>query len=334
MAAHQTILRDIEAKKFKPIYFLYGAEPYYIDKIVDHIENNVLPEGERSFNQVVLYGKETEFKTVIDNARQFPMMSSHRVVIVREAQAMRDFDMLASYFQKPSTQTLLVLAYKKEKFDKRKKTVWAALKDNAEIFESRPIYDDKLPRWIEGYAGARKLNLSSEAAHIISEYIGNNLSRVANEIDKLAINIPKGGKATKKEVYEFIGINNEYNVFKLQDAIGQKDKMLAYRILRYFAQNNKANPAPLVVGSLYSYFVRLFIAKTHEKQSTQVLQKKLGLHSFIAEKLRKSARNFQSYQIVNAFHHLHDLDRKTKGVGSRRKDDFGYYQEFIYNIFN
>jgi len=330
---HKAILTQLKKKEYAPVYFLQGDEPYFIDLIVNYIEKNVLNEGERSFNQVVLYGKETDFKQVLDQARQFPMMSPYRVVIIKEAQSMKGLENLAPYFEKPSEQTILVVAHKYKFIDKRKKKLWSAIKENAVILESKKLYDNKIPAYIVNLAKAKKLTVDNKTAFVIAEHLGNDLSKVSNEIDKLALNLEAGTTVSNDHVQQYIGISKDYNVFEFQKALGQKNKTKAYRIIKYYAQNKKAHPIQMNVGSIYGYFLKLFIAKKYERSDDRTMASKLKVNPFFVGEYKQAVRNYTMPQIKNAFKYIHEMDKKSKGVGSRYANDLGIYQEFLFKLF-
>lgn len=331
---HTAILKDLKAKKYAPVYFLQAEEPYFIDLIVNHIEHKILDEGEKSFNQVVLYGKESNFKQVMDQAMQFPMMASHRVVIVKEAQEMSSIDKLEAYIANPSESTILVLAHKHKKLDKRKKKIWAALKKNAVILESKRIYDNQIPPFIVNQAKDSGLVIDSKIASIIAENLGNDLSKIANEINKLSLNLAKGSSVTVQDVETYIGISKDYNVFELQKALGAKDKAKAYKIIMYFSRNKKSHPIQMNVGALFNYFTKLFLAKKFMNADNKTFASKVKVSPFFTSEYKAAAKNYDLGQIKNALMLVHDMDKKCKGVGVRRSNDLGLYQEFLFKLFN
>jgi len=330
---HLSIIKALKKKEYAPIYFLHGDESYFIDEVVDYIEKNILDEGEKAFNQVVLYGKETDSKQVLDQARQFPMMSSHRVVVIKEAQSMRSFADLLSYFQNPSQQTILAIAYKHKTFDKRKKKLWTALKENAIVLESKKLYDNQIPAHILKIAKNKKLNIDNQVAYVIAEHLGNDLGKIANELEKLSLNLAPGATVTPDVVQEYIGISKDFNVFEFQKALGQKNKVKAYKIIKYFSENKKAHPIQISIGSLYGYFQKLFIAKKYERSDDRTLASKIRVNPFFAKEYKTAARNYTPQQIMKAFSLLHEMDKKSKGVETRRATDLGIYQEFLFKLF-
>ncbi|MEO1627422.1 MAG: DNA polymerase III subunit delta, partial [Bacteroidota bacterium] len=230
---YKDILKDLKAKKYAPIYFFHGDEAHYIDLLCKYMEENILSEAERSFNQMVFYGKDSEAKTIIDTACRYPMMAPHQVVILKEAQDMRGLADLISYIEKPVATTIFLICYKYKRFDARTKLA-KALKSKAVVFESKRLYDNQVPDWIIGYLRDKKLNITEGAAELVAEYLGTDLSRISNELDKLALNLQAGTQVTEKEVQENIGISKEYNVFELQKALGQMDVLKANRIVNNF----------------------------------------------------------------------------------------------------
>ena len=301
--------------------------------IRDSIENNILDEGERSFNQVVMYGKETHFKQVLDQARQYPMMAPHRVVIVKEAQELSGLDKLEGYFAQPSPQTILVLAYKHKKLDKRKK-VWKTIKANAVVLEGKRIYENKIPNHIISMGSEEGLQISPKIAQVIAENLGTQLSKIANELKKLSLNLESGTAVTLDHVQTYIGINKDYNVFELQKAIGTRNKEKAYRIAQYFAGNKKAHPIQMNVGALYSYFSKLLIAKQYERADNGTLAKHLGVNPYIVGEYKSAVRNFDFSQLRKAIYLVHQMDKKSKGIDIKHSDDLGMYQEFLFGVFN
>ena len=316
----QNIISDLKAKKYAPIYLLHGEESFYIDRISDHIEKEILTEGEKAFNQAVIYGKEADFKQIVDEARQFPMMSAYRVVIVKEAQHMRTIKNLDAYAANPSPQSIVVLCYKHKKADKRTKWVKNIQKTGI-VFESKKIYDNQLPKWINEYLKSKSIKIDYEASMMLSEYLGTNLSKVANELDKLVINLESGKSISKNDVQEQIGISKDYNIFELQKAIGEKNSEKVFRIIQYFSENPKANPLTLVIANLYGYFSKLYITAYHLKSPDRQLQGLLGLPTpYFVKEYKSATKNLGFSKIKNAFHALKKADLESKGYGSRNKD--------------
>ncbi|HLO53604.1 MAG TPA: DNA polymerase III subunit delta [Saprospiraceae bacterium] len=326
---HEDIIKDIKQGKFHPVYFLHGDEPYFIDVVSDYIEKNVLTEGEKAFNQVVVYGKDTEFKTIIDEARQFPMMSSYRVIILKEAQDMKTLQDLASYVEKPSNQSILVICHKYKKVDKR--TKFAKLLDSkAVVFESKKLYQDKIAPWITSYIRNLGHTIQPAAADLLSEYLGSDLSKITNEVDKLVLNVKKGESITIEDVKDQIGVSKDFDVFELQKALGEKNFAKSSLIVRYFSENASANHPVVIVGSLYSYFNKVFITAMNAKESDQNLAKLLGLGTaFFVKDYKVAANNYPPSQLKKVFQALKKADLNSKGVGVRRGENSAIYKDIL-----
>ena len=271
---------------------MHGAESYFIDQVVNYVESKILTEAERSFNQTIFYGKDTDHKTVVDNARRFPMMASHQVVILKEAQEMKTLKNLQAYIEKPMDSTILVIAHKHKKFNTNSK-FGKLIKSKTVLLESKALYDNQLPAWIESYLKKRKFGIKQEAAILIAEYVGTDLSKVVNELDKLVLNLPAGTNITSKEIEANIGISKEYNVYELQRALGQGDVLKANRIVNYFSANPRRNPLPVVIGSLYGYFSKVYQLHFLKGASEQDQLKALKLRSaYFLRDYRAAMRNF------------------------------------------
>lgn len=332
---YEAIIKDLKAGKYSPIYLLHGDESYYLDKISSYIEKHVLNEGERSFNQAVLYGKDTEFKTVVDEARQYPMMASHRVVILKEAQDMRTLKKLESYAENPSPQSILVIVHKYKKFDSRTKLA-KAIKSNGIIFESKKLYDNKVPEWISSYiSGKRKgVTIAPEAAMMAAEYLGTDLNKIANELDKVLVNLADQKTISAANIQEMVGISKDYNVFELQKAIGNMDTEKVFRIVDYFAANEKANPLVMVLSNLYGYFFKVYTAAYHGKKNDNELKTLLGLPTpYFVKDYRIAARNYNGQRLITIFEALKDADLKSKGVGARNMDAREVLRDLMIKVF-
>ena len=255
----QDVLNDLKNKRYSPVYFLMGEEPYYIDVISDYIQNNILDEMQREFDQTVLYGKETDMRTIINAAKRYPMMAPLQVVIVKEAQLIKDWDNLVFYLQQPSKSTILVFCYKYGTPDGRKKWL-LELKKTGLVFESPRVRDYEINAWIANYAKSKQLSIDEKAVAMLSEYLGTDLSKIANELDKLLITKPAGSERITPEIIEKnIGISKDYNVFELQAALINRDVLKANRIIRYFAENKKNNPLVVVLSQLFGFFSNLML---------------------------------------------------------------------------
>jgi len=326
------IIKEIKAKKYAPIYLLHGTESYYIDKISKYIEENVLTEGEKSFNQMIMYGKDTDHKTLIDTCSRYPMMASHQVVILKEAQEMKTLKELLPYIERPVPTTILVICFKHKKFDGRTK-FGKLVKKKALIFESKKLYDNQIPDWIQSYLKDKKLSISPSAAALVAEYLGENLSKVSNELDKLAINLAPGTEVNEKHIQEQIGISKEYNVFELQKALGTKNVVKSNRIINYFISNPKKNPLVVVVGTLFNFFSKVYLTHFLKNSSEREMMEKLGVrHAFFLKDYKLAARNYPYQQSQNVISILREYDLKSKGVDRVNATDGDLMKEMVFKI--
>lgn len=326
------IIKELKAKKFVPIYLLHGNESYYIDKISKYIEDNVLTEGEKSFNQMIMYGKDTDHKTLIDTCSRYPMMASHQVVILKEAQEMKTLKELLPYLQKSVHTTILVICYKHKKFDGRTK-FGKLLKQKALVFESKRLYDNQIPDWIQSYLKDKKLSISPSAAALVAEYLGEDLSKVSNELDKLAINLAPGTEVNEKHIQDQIGISKEYNVFELQKALGAKNVVKSNRIIHYFISNPKKNPLVVVVGTLFNFFSKVYLTHFLKQSSEKEMMEKLGVRrAFFLKDYKLAARNYPFQQSQNVIAILKEYDLKSKGVDRVNATEGDLMKEMVFRI--
>ncbi len=327
------IIKDIKAKKLKPIYLLHGDESYYIDLISDYLEENMLSEMEKGFNQTVFYGKDTEVMMVLNAARRYPMMSDYQLILVKEAQDLK-IDKAAEQFQayceNPLTSTILVLCHKYGKFDKRKK-VYKSIEKKGLVFESNNIYENKVPAWIEDFIKSKGYHINPRASALLAEYLGNDLSKVANELEKLMLNVAKGQEIGTKEVQDNIGISKEYNVFELQNALAKRDVFKANQIINYFEANPKANPMVLIMGNLSGYFTK--ILKYHYIQDKSQAATELGVNPYFIKDYEFAARNFSLGKTFEVISLLREYDLKSKGVDATGNTDSGdLMKELVFKI--
>lgn len=329
------IRKDIKAKRYKPVYFLCGEEPFFIDRLTELIENTVLSEEEKAFNQTVLYGSDVNMTTVTDAARRFPMMAERQVIIVREAQNIRDFDNLLPYIEHFQPSTILLLAYKNKKPDKRK-GVFKKLStsSNCVYFESAKLYDNKIPEWIISYCKEKTYGITAKAAGILAESLGTDLSRVANEIDKLLLLLPPGGEIQETLVEEHTGISKDFNSFELLSALIHKDYLKANRIANYFEANPKNNPLVLTITTLFRYFLNL-LTYHYEKRTTpntQEMAKILGVHPFFMKDYTEGGQTYNAKKCAHIIALLREYDMKSKGVGNANISDGELLKELIFKI--
>ncbi|MBB4079659.1 DNA polymerase-3 subunit delta [Lewinella aquimaris] len=333
-----SLLKSVKAKDFAPIYLLHGEEPYFIDQLEESIEQHALQEHERAFNQTILYGKDTEHLQVIDAARRFPMMAERQLIILREAQDMRDLKELAAYAAKPAPTTVLVISHKHKKLNGNL-ALTKNIKQNGVVFESKGLYDNKVPNWISGYLRDRKYRIQPEASNLLAEFLGTSLGKITNELDKLMLNLSPGTEITTQIVEDQVGVSKDYNVFELQRAIGHHDTVKSARILNYFRANPKAAPLPMVTGSLYNYFSKVYLLKElhRKRESRQEIMKVLGLRfDFFLEDYEKTARNYSEPALQRLFALLREYDLKSKGVDSNLagKGEHELLKELVWKIMN
>jgi len=329
---YENIISDLKKGNYKPIYFLHGEEAYYIDAITKYIEQHALTDAEKAFNQIVLYGKDIDFKNIVDNARQFPMMANRRVVIVKEAKDMRGMDMLASYFEKPSDQTVLVIAHKHKKLDGRSKLA-KVIKKNAVVFESKPVRDYKIAEWIGQYIASQGFKIDGRSCIILGEYLGTDLSKITNEITKLTVNLEKGGKIDADLIHDKIEISKDFNIFELQNALGKKDRAKSFLITDYFSKNIKKHPLVMLNGSLYNYFVKVMLTSVNMNRSDQEIASKIKLpNAFFVKDYKLAARNYTLSSLVKIFAYIKEADARSKGMGNRSTPPEAILTELVYKI--
>lgn len=327
------IVNDIKSKNFKPIYFLCGEETYYIDRISDLIEDSVLTEDEKAFNQVVLYGRDTSVEEVVSTAKRFPMMSDYQVVIVKEAQNLsKTFEQFDAYVKNPQPTTILVFAYR-DKPDGRK-SVFKTLKKEAVWFESKKLYENQVPDWIVKVLKGQNYNIEPKAAAILAEFLGTDLSKINNELDKLKIVFPVGHTFTPKNIEENIGFSKDYNVFELKSALATRNQEKAYNIIHHFALNPKDNPIVVITGQMFSFFSQLLQFHGLKDKSKPNVAKALGVNPFFVDEYFTAARNFPMRKVSQIVEVIRDIDVKSKGVGAGSMKEDDMLKEMVYKIFN
>jgi len=310
------IVSDIEKGIIKPIYFLMGEEPYYIDKISEFIEKNILTEEEKGFNQMVLYGRDVTIEDIVDNAKRFPMMADKQVVIIKEAQDLsRTIENLTSYVENPQPSTVLVLCYKYKTIDKRKK-LYKAIQKAGVIYESKKLYENQVAEWIRRVLSGKKYEIDTKATLMLIEFLGTDLSKISNELDKLMVVLPVGSKITAKTIEENIGISKDYNNFELRKAVGERNVLKVNQIINYFAQNQKANPLVMTISLMNSFFTQLLIYHSLNDKSKNSVARSLGVNPFFVSDYSVAAKNYPMRKVSQVIGLLRDADVKSKGVGA------------------
>lgn len=312
---YEQILADIKKRVYCPIYFLMGEEPFFIDTISNELENTILDEAERSFNQVVLYGSDVSVNDIMSQARAFPMMSDYLVVIVKEAQNVDNIDSLADYIEKIPPTTILVINYKYKKLDKRR-ALAKYIDKKGVLFESKKLYDNNIPEWITKYLAAKKYNITPKATQMIADFLGNDLHRVRNELEKLMVALPPSKRIDDADVEYNIGISKDFNVFELQKAIGSKDLPKANRIINYFGDNPKENPIFMVISVLYGYYTKLLKLHFSKDKNKSTVATMLGVNPFFVNDYFEAVRNYSWTDCMNCIEVLREFDLKSKGYNS------------------
>ena len=328
----KSIITDIKNGKTKPIYFLMGEEPYYIDGISKYIEANVLTEEEKGFNQMVLYGRDISVEDIVSNAKRYPMMAEKQVVIVKEAQDLsRTIENLVNYAENPQPSTILVVCYKYKTLDKRKKLAKSIIKTGI-LFESKKLYENQVPDWIKRVLAGKGYTITPKAAQMLVEFLGNDLSKVNNELEKLQLLLKPGEQITPHLIEENIGISKDFNNFELQNAIGEKDIRKAFAIIQYFSQNPKNNPLAMTIALLYLFFSRLL--KYHALSNRGDAAKVLGVNPYFVKDYQTAARNYPMKKVSAIISAIREVDMKSKGVGAANLSQGDLLKEMLVKIFN
>jgi DNA polymerase III subunit delta len=310
----EEILRDIANRKFAPVYFLHGEESFFIDKIEETIEAHALTEAEKGFNQTLLYGKDVDHLTLMDYLRRYPMMSERQVVILREAQEMKGLGELIGYIDNPMPTTLFVVCFKHKKYDMSTK-FGKALKAKAMVFEAKKLYDNQVADWISGYCRSQGMTIEPKAAALMAEYLGTELSKVANEIGKLALNLSKGTAINEKHIETYVGISKDFNVYELQKAIAGRDLQKLAMIRNYFEANIRKNPLIVTVSSLFSFFSKVYMLHFIKSSSDAEKVKTLDLRSdWFLKDYKLAANNYNLAQTRAILGLLRQYDLRSKGV--------------------
>jgi DNA polymerase-3 subunit delta len=328
------ILNDIKGGNIKPIYFLMGDEPYYIDIVSDYIEKNVLSEEERGFNQTVLYGRDVSVEDIISTAKRYPMMAERQVVIVKEAQDLsRTIDKFESYAENPMPSTVLVICYKYKTLDKRKKTT-KVLAKNGLVYESKKLYENQVGDWIKRILASKKYTIEPKANAMLVEFLGTDLGKINNELEKLQIILPKGSAITPKDIEENIGFSKDFNVFELRKAIGERNQLKAYTIAENFANNPKENPMVVTTSLVFGFFIQLLKYHGLKDRNPKNVAVVIGVNPYFLKEYDVALKNYPMKKVSQIVASLRDIDIKSKGVGASSMSNSDLLREMLYNIFN
>jgi len=327
----EQILTNLKKKIYHPVYLLHGEEPYYIDVVSDYIENNVLDETEKEFNQTILYGRDVDVASVVAMANRYTMMSNHQVVIVKEAQDLTKIEELNSYFDNPLESTILVLCHKYKKVDKRKAFTKTVEKKGI-LFESAKLYDDKIPDWITQYVQERSFTINLRTAQLLTETLGNDLTKIVNELSKLFINLPAQSEITPELIERNIGISKDFNIFEFQKALGELNILKCNQIINYFAANPKENPLPKLIAVLHGFFVKIMIYHQNKTFQQKELAALLGVNPYFLKDYQKATSNFSISKAANNIGILREYDLKSKGIGSVSVSEGELMKEMLFKL--
>jgi DNA polymerase-3 subunit delta len=333
----ESVLQEIKAGRLAPVYFLQGDEPYYIDQIADYIEKNVLNETEKGFNQMVLYGKDAPMAIILNQARRFPMMSERQVVIVKEAQDIPDLGreegkkLIESYVKNPLPSTILVFCHKYKTLDGRS-ALAKVIDKHAVLINTKKLYDNQLPDWIEQYVKSTGNAIDSKAAFMLAEYIGNDLARLANEVQKLLLNFKEKVTIDSALIQKYVGVSKEYNTFELQKALAIRDVVKANQIILYFEGNPKNNPVILVIAFLFSYYSKLLLLHHQQAYQEAAVAKVLGLHPFVAKEYLPALRNYPPHKVIENIGWIQQADLQSKGVVGGSMSDGQILKELVFRL--
>ncbi|GAB3278518.1 DNA polymerase III subunit delta [Larkinella harenae] len=334
--AIEQILKDIRRKNFSPVYLLHGEEPYFLDLIAEEIEKTVVPDHEKGFNQFVVFGKDVQVGAVMNMARRYPFMAERQLVLVKEAQQLGGFGekanqgLLEDYVKAPLPSTVLVLCHTGA-YDERK-ALAKAVGQKGVLLNAKKLYDNKVPDWIGDYCRQQNAKISLKAIQMLFDYIGNDLKRLAGEIDKIKINLKPGEEISAETVERLVGISKEYNVFELQKALTLRDVVKANRIVDYFGRNPKDNPLPPMLIILYQFFTKVLMVQASRDQSEKALATLLSVHTFFVKDYLQTARAYPLWKVAGILRSIRQADAHCKGVDTPTLTEAGILKQLIFDI--
>jgi DNA polymerase-3 subunit delta len=324
----EKILNDLKKQNFKPVYWLEGDEEFFIDQVIAYAENKILTESEAGFNLTVYYGRDASWTDVVNSCKRYPMFSDKQVVILKEAQGMKDIEKLESYIDKPLSSTFLFVAYKNKKLDGRTRLA-KMLKDKAVLFTSKKLYDNELPDWVSGLVKSKGYTITNKALFLLIDHIGNDLSRLNNEVDKLALNLGSRKNITEDDIENFVGISKEFNVFELQQAIASKDLYKAVRIIQYFGANPKAAPLQLIFPSLYNFFSKVLMVYSVQARDERSVATAIGVNNFFVKDYIQTAIRFSQQEIEKVLLLLYEYNLRNIGINDAGTEDADLLKEMV-----
>ncbi|MBT8288185.1 MAG: DNA polymerase III subunit delta [Bacteroidia bacterium] len=328
------LVNDIKAGRIKPIYFLMGDEPYYIDRLSEYIERNLLSEEEKEFNLMVYYGRDVSVDEIVSAAKRYPMMAERQVLIIKEAQELsRSIEKLLVYAEQPQPSTVLVINYKYKKLDKRK-ALYKAIQKHGVVFESKKLYENQVADWIRRTMSGRNYSIAPKAAQMLVEFLGTDLSKINNELQKLELIIPEGSLITPELIEENIGISKDFNNFELRKAIGERNSVKAHQIINYFADNPRDNPIVVTLALLYNFFSQLLHYHGLNDKSPRAVASSLRINPYFVSEYSNAARNYPMKRVSQIIGILREIDVKSKGVGANALPQRDLLKEMIVRILN
>lgn len=327
----ENIISAWKKKEFKPLYWLEGEEEYYIDKAIQYAEHEILPESEASFNLTIFYGRDAAWTDVVNACRRYPMFAERQVVLLKEAQFMKDIEKLEPYFEAPLASTILVIAYKDKKVDSRTRFA-KMLKSKAVMVTTKKMYDNQLPDWVQQMVTAKGLSIAAKANALLVDHIGNDLSRLEKEIDKITVNLQGRKSISEDDIENYVGVNKEFNTFELQAAIGSRNMAKAIRIIQYFEANPKAAPIQLILPSLYSFFSKVFMIFGAPGNDEKTIASAIGVNPFFMKDYMQASKLYQYQGVERALLLLHQYNLKSVGVNSSGATDAALLKEMVYKM--
>ncbi len=324
----EKIINEWKKGNYRPVYWLEGEEPFFIDMVMDYAEHRILPESEAGFNLTIFYGKDADWATVINTCMRYPMFAERQVVLLKEAQQMRDIEKLENYIDKPLPSTIFVVSYKEKKVDGRSKLA-KLLKQKGELLTTKKLYDSQLPEWSEQMIKQHGLTISQKALLLLVDHIGNDLSRLRNEIEKLAVNLGSRKNITEDDIENYIGVSKEFNVFELQDAIARKELSKAIRIIRYFEANPKAAPIQMILPALYNFFSKVFMLYTVKNLDEKTVAAAIGVNPYFARDYLNAARKYDYPGVEKILLLLHQYNLRSIGINDGNTSDADLMKEMV-----
>ncbi|HEU4469482.1 MAG TPA: DNA polymerase III subunit delta [Flavisolibacter sp.] len=324
----EKLLSDLKKAAYKPVYWLEGDEEFFIDQVIEYAEQQILPAAEKEFNLTICYGRDTAWTDLLNTCRKYPMFAERQVVILKEAQSMKDIEKMEAYIDRPLSSTLLFVAYKNKKVDGRTKLA-KLLKEKAVMLTTKKLYDSDLPDWVSGLVKSKGYSIGNKALYLLIDHIGNDLSRLNNEVDKLVLNLSGRKSITEDDIEQFVGVSKEFNVFELQQAIAHRDLYKAVRIIQYFEANPKAGPLPLIFPSLYNFFSKVQMIYGVPARDERSVATAIGVNAFFVKDYLQTASKFSSQEVERLLLLLHHYNLKGIGVNNAGSSDAMLLKEMV-----